>query len=94
LDMGFYLSIPGTVTFPKAAIQQEAVRRAPLDRLLVETDAPYLAPVPYRGKVNEPAFVRYTAVKVAELRGCSLEEVARQTTINAHKIFRIENAID
>jgi TatD DNase family protein len=94
LDLGFYLSIPGTVTFPKAQTQQEVVRRAPLDRLLVETDAPYLAPVPHRGKVNEPAFVRYTAAKVAELRGCSLEEVARQTTINAHKIFRIENAID
>ena len=73
LGLGFYLSIPGTMTFPKAAIQQEVVRRAPLDRLLVETDAPYLAPVPYRGKVNEPAFVRYTAAKVAELRSCSLE---------------------
>jgi len=91
LDMGFYLSIPGTVTFPKAEIQQEVVRQAPWDRLLIETDAPYLAPVPYRGKVNEPAFVRYTAAKVAELRGCSLEEVAEQTTSNAHKVFRIDN---
>jgi TatD DNase family protein len=89
LDMGFYLSIPGTVTFPKAEKQQEVVRRAPLDRLLLETDAPYLAPVPYRGKVNEPAFTRYTAEKVAALRGCSLEEVARQTTANAHAVFRI-----
>ncbi len=93
LDLGFYLSIPGTVTFPKAQTQQEVVRRAPLDRLLVETDAPYLAPVPHRGKVNEPAFVRYTAAKVAELRNCSLEEIARQTTLNAHKVFRIEKAI-
>ena len=93
LDLGFYLSIPGTVTFPKAGVQQEVVRRAPLDRLLVETDAPYLAPVPYRGKVNEPAFVRYTAQKVAELRGCSLAEVADQTTANAHKVFRIANPI-
>jgi TatD DNase family protein len=91
LDMGFYLSIPGTVTFPKAEQQQEVARRAPLDRLLVETDAPYLAPIPYRGKVNEPAFTRYTAEKVAELRGCSLEEVARQTSANAHRVFRIGN---
>ena len=89
LDMGFYLSIPGTVTFPKAGIQQEVVRRAPLERLLVETDAPYLAPVPYRGKVNEPAFTRYTAEKVAELQRRPLAEVARQTTANAHQIFRI-----
>jgi TatD DNase family protein len=93
LDLGFYLSIPGTVTFPKVGIQQEVVKRAPLDRLLVETDAPYLAPVPYRGKVNEPAFVLFTAQKVSELRGCSLAEVADQTTANAHKVFRIANAI-
>lgn len=91
LDMGFYLSIPGTVTFPKSEKQQEVARRAPLDRLLLETDAPYLAPVPYRGKVNEPAFTRYTAEKVAALRGCSLEEVAHQTTANAHSVFRIRN---
>jgi TatD DNase family protein len=91
LDMGFYLSIPGTVTFPKAEKQQKVARLAPLDRLLVETDAPYLAPVPHRGKVNEPAFTRYTAEKIAALRGCSLEEVAHQTTANAHQVFRIEN---
>jgi TatD DNase family protein len=94
LDMGFYLSIPGTVTFPKAEKQQEVVRRAPLDRLLLETDAPYLAPVPHRGKVNEPAFTRYTAEKVAELRSCSLEEVARQTTANAHQVFRLGDRVD
>jgi len=94
LDMGFYLSIPGTVTFPKAEIQQEVVKRAPLDRLLIETDAPYLAPVPYRGKVNEPAFVLYTAEKIAELRRCSLEEIARHTTSNAHTVFRIENLVE
>lgn len=93
LDLGFYLSIPGTVTFPKAEIQHEVVRQVPLDRLLLETDAPYLAPVPYRGKVNEPAFVLYTANKVAELRGCSLEEVAQQTTINAHTVFRIKDLV-
>jgi len=90
LNLGFYLSIPGTVTFSKAEIQQEVVRRAPSDRLLVETDSPYLAPVPYRGKVNEPSFVFYTARKVAELRQIPLEEIARQTTGNAHRIFGID----
>lgn len=93
LDMGFYLSIPGTVTFPKAEVQQEVVRQAPLDRLLLETDAPYLAPVPYRGKVNEPAWVLHTARKVAELRGCSLEEIARRTTSNAHTVFGIKGQV-
>lgn len=89
LAMGGYLSIPGTVTFPKAAAQHEVVKRAPLNRLLVETDAPYLAPVPYRGKVNEPAFVHYTAGRIAELKGISLDEVARQTTENARKVFKL-----
>lgn len=89
LDMGFTLSIPGTVTFPKAHEQQEVARLAPLDRIVVETDCPYLAPVPFRGKVNEPAYVYYTAQKIAELRGCPFEEVARQTTSNAHAIFGV-----
>lgn len=89
LEMGFYLSIPGTVTFPKAEVLHGVVRQAPLHRLLLETDAPYLAPVPFRGKVNEPAFVFHTAKKVAELRRSALEEVAEQTTINARKVFRM-----
>ena len=89
LDMGFYLSIPGTVTFSKAETLQEVVRRAPMERLLLETDAPYLAPVPYRGKVNEPAYVAHTAAKVAGLRGISLEEVARHTSMNALRVFGI-----
>ena len=89
LDLGFYLSIPGTVTFAKADMQQEVAKRAPLDRLLLETDAPYLAPVPYRGKVNEPSYVYHTAMKVAELRGCSLSEVAARTTSNAYRVFRL-----
>ncbi len=92
LDLGFYLSVPGTVTFPKATKLQEVVRRAPLDRLLLETDAPYLTPVPFRGKPNEPSYVFHTAEKVAELRGASLTEVARQTTRNAHGVFRMEEA--
>ncbi len=87
LDLGFYLSIPGTVTYKNAWEQQRVVRMAPLDRLLVETDAPYLTPVPFRGKPNEPSYVRYTAEKIAELRGCLFEEVARATTRNAHRVF-------
>lgn len=89
LDMGFYLSIPGIVTFPKAQFLQEVARRAPLDRLLVETDAPFLAPVPYRGKTNEPAFVFHTARKVAECRKEPLEIVAEYTTKNARTVFGI-----
>ena len=89
LEMGFYLSIPGTVTFAKAANVQDVAARAPMDRLLVETDCPFLAPVPKRGKTNEPAFVRYTAEKIADLRGVDLDEIARATTANALKIFRL-----
>lgn len=87
LDLGFYLSIPGTVTYKNAQEQQRVVRLAPLDRLLVETDAPYLTPVPFRGKPNEPSYVRYTAQKIAELRGCTFEEIARATTRNAERVF-------
>lgn len=90
IEMGFYLSIPGTVTYPKSLVQQDVVRRAPFDRLLVETDAPYLTPVPFRGKPNEPSYVVHTAAKVAELRGCSFEETARQTTLNARKAFGLD----
>lgn len=89
LEMGFYLSIPGVVTFPKAEDLHDVVRRAPLDRLLVETDAPYLAPVPHRGKANEPAFVLHTARKVAELRNEPLETIAEYTTRNAKSVFRL-----
>ena len=92
LEMGFYLSIPGTVTYPKSEAQQEVVRRSPMDRLLVETDAPFLAPVPFRGKGNEPAYILYTAQKIAQLRRCSLEEVALHTTRNAHEAFGIPDA--
>jgi TatD DNase family protein len=89
LGMGFYLSIPGTVTYPKAQAQQEVVRRCPMNRLLIETDAPFLAPVPFRGRDNEPAYVLYTAQKIAQLRQCSLDEVAHHTTLNAHDAFGI-----
>jgi TatD DNase family protein len=89
LDMGFYLSIPGVVTFPKAQFLQDVVKRAPLDRLLVETDSPFLAPVPYRGKTNEPAYLLHTAGKIAACRKEPFEKVAAHTTQNARAVFKI-----
>ena len=82
VDLGFYLSFGGIVTFPKALDLQEAARQAPADRILLETDAPYLAPVPNRGKRNEPAFMVETAKKLATLRGVTVEEIAAATTQN------------
>ncbi|MFA7382187.1 MAG: TatD family hydrolase [Desulfurivibrionaceae bacterium] len=89
LDLGFYISIPGVVTFPKAQVMQEAVRQVPLSRLLLETDGPFLAPVPRRGKRNEPALMLHTALKVAELKEVSLAELAQATTANAERLFRL-----
>ena len=86
LALGFHISFAGVVTFPKALPIQAAARMVPLDRLLVETDAPYLAPVPHRGKRNEPAFVVETARKVAALRGTTFEEIAAATTDNFRKL--------
>jgi TatD DNase family protein len=85
--MGYALSISGIVTYKKTEALQEAVRWAPIERLLVETDSPYLAPIPHRGKTNEPAWVSYTAERVAQLKGHSLEELAEATTQNAARIF-------
>jgi TatD DNase family protein len=76
LDLGFYLSFSGVVTYPKATDVHESAQFAPLDRILVETDAPYLTPVPYRGKRNEPSYVVHTAARIAELRGLAVEAVA------------------
>lgn len=87
LDIGFYISFSGIVTFKSAKSVQEVALKAPLDRIMVETDAPYLAPVPHRGKTNEPAFVRHTAEYVAELRGISLAELAVATTANFYRLF-------
>ncbi|WP_434380892.1 TatD family hydrolase [Melittangium boletus] len=87
LDRGFLLSLSGVVTYKKTEALQDAVRFAPLERLMVETDSPYLAPVPYRGKKNEPSYVVETAKKVAELKGVSVEEVAQVTTANAARLF-------
>jgi TatD DNase family protein len=87
LDMGFMISFAGNVTFPKAQQIRDVARQVPLDRILIETDSPYLAPVPHRGKRNEPAFVKETARQIGELRGMSTEEVGRQTTRNFCRFF-------
>jgi len=90
LDLGMHLSYSGVVTFKKTLDVQEAAQKMPFDRMLVETDAPYLAPVPYRGKQNEPGYTRYVVEKIAELKELSVEDVAAQTTKNAHKLFGIK----
>jgi len=90
LDLGFLISIPGVVTFTKASTLQEVAQKIPLDKLILETDAPFLTPDPYRGRTNIPEYVLYTAKKVAELRGITVEEVARSTTDNAQKLFNIQ----
>lgn len=87
MDLGYYISIPGTVTYKKASPIKEVAASIPLSRMLVETDAPYLAPVPRRGKRNEPAYVHVTALEIARLRALPFEEVARQTTENAKILF-------
>lgn len=87
-ELGFLVSIAGPVTFKKAGNLPDIAKALPLEALLVETDCPYLAPIPFRGKRNEPAYVRYTAAKIAELRGISLEEVAEQTSQNFFRLFR------
>ena len=90
IDMGFYISIPGTVTFKNAAALQDVVRKLPLERILIETDAPFLTPMPFRGKRNEPAYVRYVAEKIAEIKKLPFDEVARATTQNAKALFHIQ----
>lgn len=88
LDLGFYLSFSGIVTFKNAAIVKDVATKCPLDRILVETDSPYLAPAPYRGKPNQPAYVRYVADEIARLRGLSVAEVEQATTDNFFSLFR------
>ena len=89
LEMGFLISFAGNVTFPKALSIRQAAAEVPLERMLIETDSPYLAPVPHRGKRNEPAFVSETARHVAELRGTTIDEIARATTENFYRFFRL-----
>ncbi|WP_326716991.1 TatD family hydrolase [Vagococcus jeotgali] len=90
LDLGMHISFSGVVTFKKALEVQEAASIVPLDKMLVETDAPYLAPVPYRGKRNEPGYTHYVVDKISDIRQLPYQGVARQTTENAHQLFRIE----
>lgn len=87
LDINFYISISGIVTFKNAVELQDVVRKIPLNRLLIETDSPYLAPVPFRGKQNQPAYVKHVAEYIAQLKGVSIEEVAATTTQNFKDLF-------
>jgi TatD DNase family protein len=88
MALGFHISFSGIVTFKNAQALKEVAVRVPLDRMLVETDSPYLAPVPHRGKTNEPAYVRHVAEEVARLRGIAVEELASATTANFFRLFR------
>lgn len=87
LDLGFYISISGIVTFKKADELRESIKFVPADRLLIETDSPFLAPVPYRGKINEPAFVMRVAERVAEVRGTTVTAIAQETSDNFFRLF-------
>ena len=89
MNMNFYISLGGPVTFKNAKRPKEVAKEVPLDKLLIETDCPYLTPHPYRGKRNEPAYVKLVAEQIAELKGISFEEVAKVTTENAKKLFDI-----
>jgi TatD DNase family protein len=87
VDLGFYISFSGILTFKKAQELRDVAAMLPLDRILIETDSPYLAPVPYRGKTNSPAYVPHVAAQLAELRGLPLEEIAAQTSANCRRLF-------
>ena len=87
LDLGFHISISGIVTFKNAAVVRDVATRVPQERLLIETDSPYLAPVPNRGKTNEPAWVAHVGAAIAALRGLPVETVAAFTTANYHRLF-------
>ena len=89
IDLGFYIALNGIVTFDKTGRSEEVVKNLPLEFMILETDAPYLAPEPHRGKRNEPSYLKYTAAKIAEIKGVSAEEVAEKTTQNARKLFMI-----
>jgi TatD DNase family protein len=87
IELGFYISFSGIVTFKNAGSLKEVAKTIPLERILVETDSPYLAPIPFRGKTNQPAYVKYTAQEIAQLRGISLEAVMEATTANFFRLF-------
>jgi TatD DNase family protein len=94
LDLGFMISFAGNVTFPKAQQIRDAAKEVPLDRLLIETDCPFLAPVPHRGKRNEPAFVRETARQLGELRGLSTQQIGVQTAKNFYRFFSLHEKVN
>jgi len=91
IDLNFYISFSGIVTFKTATALKEVARKVPLERMLVETDSPYLTPVPYRGKTNQPGYTRYVAEHIAELRGESLETIAQKTSENFFRLFRLSS---
>lgn len=91
MELGFYISFSGIVTFKNAQALKEVARKVPLERMLIETDSPYLAPVPFRGKVNEPGLVKHVAEEIARLRGVPFEVIASATTKNFHELFRTEH---
>ncbi len=90
VKLGFYISLAGPVTFKNARVSREVAKAVPIDRLLIETDAPYLTPEPYRGKRNEPVYVRYVAGTIAEVRGMTFEELASKTAENTKRLFSIK----
>ena len=89
LDMGFYISFSGIVTFKNALQIKDVAQRVPMDRMLIETDSPYLAPVPFRGKLNQPAYVKHVAEEIARLRGISVAEVGHETSVNFARLFKL-----
>ena len=92
IELGFYISFSGIVTFKNAVAIKEVARQVPLSRMLIETDSPYLAPIPYRGKTNQPSYVKHVAEEIAKLRGISFEEVATTTTENFFQLFKHAHA--
>ena len=92
IELGFYISFSGIVTFKNAVALKEVAKQIPLDRILIETDSPYLAPIPYRGKTNQPSYVKHVAEEVARLRGITFEEVASATTENFFRLFKHAHA--
>jgi TatD DNase family protein len=94
LELGFMISFAGNITFPKAQNIRDAAQIVPLDRMLIETDSPYLAPIPHRGKRNEPSFVKEVARQIGDLRGLAAEEIGSQTTENFYKFFKLRERIE
>jgi TatD DNase family protein len=93
IDLGFYISFSGIVTFKNAVMLKEVASHLPLDRILVETDSPYLAPIPYRGKINQPAYVKHVAEELSRIRNISLAEIMEATTANFFRLFNTANSL-